>query len=144
MQEQERYLDTADHTVVIEPMRRQHWIYDGADWKHEGSVQRAIRFERRALQWAQDWEKGDERMPLVYLPTTRELDSLNKWTNPPADRHCPGFQHAFLSADRLPAISKLLYDNVLPNKSFGDIEHEVRETERRQAHRLFDTSGSIR
>lgn len=132
-------MDTGGVTVTVDPMRNEHWIYDG-DTKHEQSQQRGLTYDRAAFSRALGWEAADKGQPAFFMPTVRQLDVAQKYNAPPTDPKCPGW----LSDGKLPVILQQLYDGSLQNKSVGVIEHEMREAERRASTRLFDTSGYTR
>lgn len=142
---QEVYISWGDHTVTVDPMRRDPWIYDGDNQYHQG-VRRGAEFDRIAYEQSLGWEKALQGRPSVFLPTSHMLDSALKYPIPQGQR-CRGWRNYKRDEDRfgyLPVISQYLYENALQNKSVGDIEHEMRESDRRIAARLFDTSGYTR
>lgn len=131
---------TDDVTMTIDPIARDHWIYDGSN-NHARSQERGTAHDMLAMQRAMNWHKAQHGEVTTFMPTVRQLDVMDKFASKPADRHCPGFTHA---SGSLPVIAKQLYNGSLMNKAFGQIEHETREAERRIAHRLFDKSGYTR
>ena len=137
----ERFMDTGDHTVTIDPMKRDQWIFDGYN-KHNQSQKRGLVYDKIAFQQVLGWENADKGSPSFFMPTVRQLDVMNKYTNPPTDPNCPGYRGPRLG--KLPVISQQLYDGSLQNKSEAVIEHEMREAARRESARLFDTSGYTR
>lgn len=134
-------MDKMTDTMMIDPMRNAYWVYDNSE-RHTVSQQRGHENATSAYNRALNWERSDAGEPVHYTPSSRELDKSLKYTNPPTDRHCPGFDGPRLGL--LPAVTAMVYDNSLPNKANGDIAHEMRESERRLAHRLFDTTGNTR
>ena len=132
-----QYQDTGDHTVVVDPVHRDAWIYDGSTRPAESQA-RGLAFDHDAFRRALQYESEDRiDRPDVYLPTTRQLDALPKF-------HVPEICPVGPRPGRLPVIAQQLYDGTLTNKGTGEIEHEQREAARRSGARLYDTSGYTR
>ena len=124
---------TDDQPVMVDPIRRNHWIHDGHD-RHFQSVARGQLLDNAALQRSIRWHNADQGPPTFFLPTLS-----GQFPARPTDPGCPGFQ-SYWRSNRLPVISQQIYDNELLNKSVGVIEHEQREASRFVASRLFDKS----
>lgn len=142
---QDVYLDSGDYTVTIDPINRDSWIYDGdPDWKR--SAVRGLVFDHIAYKRALNWEKADHGEVTPFLPTVSMIDAADKYSIPIGSK-CLGWAGNRRDPSRfgkLPVIMQQLYDGTLINKSAAEIEHEQREHERRNAARLFDTSGYTR
>jgi len=118
----ERFVDWGDHTTVVDPIRRDHWIYDGSE-RHSHSQKRGMREDVRAMERGHGWQEAHQNTPTLYLPTTHELDMLNKFTyrdcgNEAAARHGlqPPYKQTSESArnggtgdGQLPVITGLFY-----------------------------------
>lgn len=133
----EAFVNTGDHTVVVDPIRRDAWIYDGSE-KHRHSQKRGMGADVVAMQRSMNWDAADQRPITMYLPTTRELDVKTKFASRVSTKH------DVPTDGELPVISHMLYSGELQNKSAGDIEHEMRMANRLAGNRIFDTSGKAR
>jgi hypothetical protein len=135
------FMDTGDVTVTVDPIRREHWVYDGYN-KFDQSQERGLTYDKVAFQRALNWENADHGVPSLFMPTTRQLDMALKFPSKPED--CPG-KHGYGSRNgQLPIVTQQLYEGMLLNKSTGVIEHEMREAARRESVRLYDKSGYTR
>lgn len=144
MEAQHVYLPSDDVTITVDPIRDDLWIYDGHERKFDMSRQKGWEYDLNSIRMGLDWDKAHNSTPIeLYMPSTRHLDSLKKFNEPQGSR-CRGWNGQERDPARwglLPAITQMLYDGKLPNKSAGDIEAEMREAERRLAGRVFDRSG---
>ena len=143
----DQWVDWGDHTVQVDPVGNKQWIHDSHDG-HARSESRARAFDARDVRELIGWERDHSGVDALtfYSPTTRELDRADKFTTP-IGKGCRSWRGVRRDASRfgeLPTIEALKYEGRLLNKSLGDIEAEMREAERRQAHRLFDRSGYSR
>lgn len=144
---QKVYLPTDDVTVTIDPVTRDHWIYDGGHQKYQNSAARGMRFDEKAFQEVLGWEKGHSQgKPIEYFqPTSAMIDGMDKFAEPRLD--CRGWMGQRRDPARygeLPAVFQRRYDGNWVDKGRGDIEHEMREADRRAGDRLFDKSGRCR
>ena len=153
----ERFVDWGDHTVVVDPITRDHWIYDGYS-KHAQSQNRGMAEDAKSILKGEGWHEAHHGTPSMYLPTTREIDMAEKYTyrvcgneaaaahdlQPPYAQTSQSARQGGVGDGRLPVVDGLLYWGRLQNKSTGGIEHEMREAERFIGTRLFDTSGYSR
>lgn len=141
----ETFVDWGQHTVVVDPIHRDYWIYDGSN-AHERSQVRGMAEDVKAIRRASNWERADQNPLSMYLPTTREIDVLDRFTCRGTENERSGKTHhdARPSNGQLPVISDFMYSGSLQNKSKGVIEHEIREANRYAGNRLFDTSGYTR
>lgn len=143
----DQWVSWGDHTVQVDPVGNKQWIHDSHDG-HARSEARGRGFDARDVRHLIGWEKahGGVKDIEFYSPDTSELDRADKFSAP-LGRGCRswrGFQRDDSRYGALPTIEALKYEGRLPNKSTGEIEAEIREAERRQAHRLFDRSGYTR
>ena len=135
------FVEAGDVTITVDPIRRDHWIYDGHT-RHEQTQERGLRYDTEAFRQVLNWEKAGHSAVSFFNPTVRQLDSLSKFASREPEPHCPGFTSSRVG--KLPVILQQLYQGSLQNKSTATIEHEMREADRRSASRLFDTSGYTR
>lgn len=149
MNEQERYLDTGDHTVTIDPINRDAWItyQDDGYYRHQESMLKGLAFDRRAMQEAKTIVEARHSRPSLFMPTTGVIDGMDKFAEPMKDG-CRGVSWRGYIRDSnryglLPTISQMLYDNSLINKSVGDIEHEMREANRTLDARMYLKDGRL-
>jgi len=143
----DQWVDWGDHTVQVDPVGNKQWIHDSHDG-HQRSEVRGRAYDARDVQHMLGWEKAHGWVGGLdyYSPSTVELDAAEKYSAP-LGRGCRswrGFQRDSGDFGKLPVIEALKYEGGLPNKSTGEIEAEMREAGRRQAHRLFDRSGYTR
>jgi hypothetical protein len=155
----EQFVDWGGVTIMVDPIRNDQWIYDGAGDRHKASQSRGMMEDYKSMMRANGWQDAHHDTPQMYLPTTQDIDNIEKYTyrecgNEAAAGHDlivpyrPGMESARrggeLGNGRLPVISGLMYSGALQNKSTGIIEHEIREAERYTNTRLFDRSGLCR
>lgn len=128
-------------TVYIEPTRRHYVPSDDSDWyKLEQSENRRAMMDRIAMEGTVGPVQIVPPPNRPFKPTVSMLKGLGLFPSREDEPHCP----AFNADHKLPSISQLIMDNLLPDKPIGDIEHEMREADRTTAHRLFDRSGNFR
>ena len=132
--------DDNDMPMVIDPVERDSWIYEGSD-RHKNSQARGNYFDNRAL--VESIRAHESHLPqLQYTrPTSTEIDALNKYSNQFFFDKCNGRVRDKSRDGMLPAVFKQIYEGSLQNKSTGDIEHEIREAERYANNRLFTRGG---
>lgn len=143
-----KFYDSDTGTVTVDPINRDSWILDDSH-RFVNSAARGIHFDTKALKESLRPESAPELS--MFVPTTAMLDSADKWPIP-NDRECKQWSAADGSVvlrnparyGKLPVVSQHIYDQDLLDKSIGQIEHEIREAERRQATRLFDRTGNCR
>ena len=135
--------DDNDMPIVVDPVGRDSWVYEGSD-RHKVSQQRGNYFDNRAL--VESIRYHESHLPTVQYtrPTSAQIDALSKYSNQFFFDKCNGRVRDKSRDGLLPAVSKQIYDGSLPNKSAGDIEHEIREAERYAGNRLFSQSGPTR
>jgi len=145
--EQEVFLPTTDVTVTVDPINREHWIYDGSGFDaHKRSVQRGLQFDRTAFNKTLKWYEASHGAVSLFQPTVAMIDTMDKFAMP-IGSDCQGWAGYKRDPSRfgkLPVIKQALYDGKYINKSKGEIEHEMREADRLAAGRLFDQSGYTR
>tara|TARA_R100000951_G_scaffold111779_1_gene111194 strand:+ start:1190 stop:1684 length:495 start_codon:yes stop_codon:yes gene_type:complete len=153
----ERYVDWDGVTVVVDPIRRDHWIYDGYS-KHTQSQNRGMAEHIAAIQRSENWQRDDQVVTALFTPTLNQLDRMHKFAsrdcgNEAAVRHglkklkckyTPESARDGGGDGHLPVIERLKYFGTLQNKSTGTIEHEIREADRYMGTRLYDTNGYTR
>ena len=133
-----------DVTVTVDPIRRDSWIYDG-ERDHKLSQMMGDKQDMLAIQRSLNWEKAHTPKTSLFLPTTGMIDGICQSSCfAPAfkDNHEPGFYNE--RRGKFPVITQLLYDGSIEGKGRGEIEHEMREADRRSGARLFDKSGYSR
>ena len=111
------------------------------------TMERSADLDHKAMLQSMSWHNTQLGPVHPYLPSSRELDTAFKWPIPQGYGCQVGMHGEARDSTRfglLPSITQLIYDASLPDKSKGDIEHEMREASRRESHRLFDTSGYCR
>ena len=142
------YLGDDSQPMTVEPMRtRDRWITEANGWQHKETAHRGAEFDRKAMKESESWYLAQQGPISFFTPSTRQFDVADKWPIPQGYGCQMGMHGERRDPSRwgmLPSIKQMLYDASLPNKSRGDIEHEMREASRREAHRLFDTSGYCR
>jgi hypothetical protein len=142
------YLGGDDQPVTVDPMRlRERWVTDDDGYRHKTTQERSRKIDHEAMMMSQSWFVPQQGPIAFYKPTTRQLDVLEKWPIPEGMGCLFGMHGETRDPSRfgkLPSIAQFVYNGSLSDKSQGDIEHEMREAERRQSHRLFDTSGYTR
>lgn len=131
------YNNEDDITVTVDPIRRDHWVYDGYD-KHAATSQRGEALNRAAYFDLASWDPNGVTAPSFFMPTIRQIDVADKYVVQPTDPFCPGWEGP--RSGKLPVIMQQLYDGSLINKSVGVIDHERREAARTESARIFDTS----
>ena len=130
------YNNDDDITVTVDPIRRDHWNYDGYG-QHAWSSSRGDRLDRAAYLELAAWDPNGVPAPNFYAPTIRQIDVAPKFPSQPED--CPE-RYKGPRTGKLPVIMQQLYEGSLINKSIGVIEHERREAARKESARIFDTS----
>ena len=143
----DQWVDWGDHTIQVDPVGNKQWIHDSHDG-HARSEARGRAYDAREVRHLVGWEQAHSGAADVefYAPSTWELDGADKFTSP-LGRGCRSWRGVQRDESRygaLPTIEALKYEGRLPNKSTGEIEAEMREAERRRAHRIFDRSGYTR
>ena len=141
------YLLSEDQPFTVDPVTRDRWITPGAEDKHHFSVQRGEELDAKAMLKSIEWFKSHQGEIPFFSPNTRMLDVASKWPIPQSrgclfDMH--GNRRDPTRFGRLPTIAQFRYDGALQDKARGDIEHEMREADRRMAGRVFDTDGYTR
>ena len=138
-----QYLDWGDVTRTLDPMRNQQWIYDSDTFKHGKAVARGLALNHVAFSDLQNWDKSDVNVQPFHV-TSKMLDDADKMSEPRLGSVWRGYERDTSRFGKLPVITQKIYDNSLPNKSRGDIEHEMRESDRRAAGRVYDRTGNWR
>ena len=134
----DQWVDWGDHTVQVDPIRNQAWIYDDSE-RHVMSANRGRRYDAADVAKLLGWEKSQSQVQLE--PREATVTEINRCDLYPAPCNC-GVYARFKDADgELPTITALLYENRLSEKTYGDIEAEMREHERRRGARLFSKSN---
>ena len=145
--EQKVYLWTDGEPMTVDPIDRDRWITEANGWQHKQSVTRRELLNQEALIQSMPWHLRQQGEVRFSAPTVGELNAAPKWPIPESFGCRVGMHGALRDTTRfgkLPVIEQMIYDGSLQNKSKGDIEHEIREAERRHSHRLFDTNGYTR
>ena len=148
--------------ITVDPVRRDHWQYDGglqhADSRARGAALdvKAANDSRGALSYATEENFYEPRAFNFFIPAPCGLSGWkglhgDKWKNErsiyestrtnPWNLHKQSYTQMPSS---FPAVSQLRRDARLPEKTRGQIEAEMRISERRQGDRLFDKSGGKR
>jgi hypothetical protein len=142
------YLGGDDQPIVVDPIRlRERWITDDDGYTHKETQVRSAQLDHEAMEGSKSWFVPQQGPVSFFKPTTRQLDVAAKWPIPQGIGCLLGMHGEIRDPSRfgkLPSIAQFIYDGSLSDKSKGDIEHEMREADRRQSHRLFDTSGYTR
>ncbi len=142
----EVFLPTDDVTIQVDPVNRDQWIYDGIDNRFRDSRLRGLAFDRDAFKKSKAWFEADHGSISFFSPTVSQLNQLPQYAAP-MGQDCLGwgpFKRDPTRFGKLPAIEQTLRSGGYINKSHGEIEHEIREAERRHAGRVFDKDGFTR
>ena len=141
----EQFVDWGDHTVTVDPIRRDHWIYDDGE-RHALSQRRGASQDAAFVNELASAGVYTESQS-TYMPTTRDIDALGRFSSGRSGnptmlargwRVAPGEREG-----KRPVIAQMKYDGVLPNKSRAQIALEMKEAERRISARTFDKSDRI-
>ena len=136
-----------DVTVTVVRDRRSYWVTDGKVELHYKAAKRGEKLEAEAVALAKNWAKSEHVKQLsLYMPTVAVIDGLDKF-GMRESTSCKSWRGNVRDTARygkLPVHQQMIWDNALPNKSVGVIEHEDRESERRLGARLYDRSGNWR
>jgi len=138
--------DFSDDTVVVDPMRTQRWLTDvvGVDVYNKSNL-RKREFNAQGYDRALKAIEFPEPHKL-FMPTSAQIDKMPKW-----QAHCGvyepsrrGVYRDVRRAKQLPIHLAAKYAGVLNEKDQGDIEIEIRESNRKLLDRVFDCSGNCR
>ena len=140
-------MDVTDDTVTVDPMRYNRWITDPVGLRvYNESNLRKREFNAQGFQRAKAGLIDCPQPQSLFLPTTHQLDQIPHWQT-----HCGVYQPSRRGVYRdlsrvkmLPLHLAAKYSGVLTNKSSGDIELEIRESNRKLLDRVFDCSGYCR
>ena len=140
----DKWLDGGDHTTQIDPISNKQWVHDTHDG-HAASEQRARGYDAARVQNLVGWENlhGGNAEIAFFEPSTTVLDSMEKFAVPESERgrSWRGIIRDSSRIGRLPVIEAQKYDGALGELGRGEIERDIRESERRVAHRLFGREG---
>jgi len=137
-----------DVTVTVDPMRNHRWIRDGDSERHAATAARAFNLKKGVTSELANWHQINSNHP--YLAAVPEVLKSVKGTIafPSRDdnrgegsysgpHHHRGAERDMTRHMALPAISHLLREGKLAEKSIGHIEAEMREAERTRGARIF-------
>ena len=137
---QEQWVNWGDHTITVDPMKFDHWIMDHGE-QHVAGQKRGRMLDRKLVSQLQGWQNESHQAPYVlFTPSQSTIAGLDRFSVP-LQQGCRVYRGVKRDESRfgmLPSISAQLYDNVLPNKSTSEIEHEMLEEARLADERLFD------
>lgn len=138
-------LDEADDTITVDHTKQSDlWIRaDGALLSNFQTVRRGAALDNREVERVAATAAKFEPDFLTYMPTTYDLDSLDKysrrgfqcWRGEDKDRSREG---------KLPVFLQMIYDHALPDKSLRQIEFEQLQADRRIDARVNSTRGWTR
>ena len=134
----DQWVDWGGHTITVDPMGNKQWIHDSHDG-YQRSEERGRSYDADEVQKLQGWENDDTAAWKYYAPSLQEIDRLDKYTMP-MQAGCRMWRGTERDSSRfglLPSIEAMKRDGSLVEKGISQIEAEVREEERRRAHRLF-------
>ena len=145
-----QWLDWGDVTATVDPIRNTHWINDDSERHHE-THSRGAKYDAARVRDMIGWEEraaAEHRRPVPFTPSSSSFDSVRKWGAREEETGlCANTRGGGWNMDRfnkLPVLFAKMYDGSLPNKSQGQIEAEMRESARRQSHRIFSREGLSR
>ena len=141
-------------TYVVDPIKRDAWIHDGEN-DHQASQARGRVLDEAARVKS---SKSINTAPPVpyYTPSVADVKGVGgEYAH--ANWGLSGWRGIYngvdwrdektgvtKSASTYPAITKLKLEDRIPEKSRGQIEAEIRQSERLHSDRLFDRSGGLR
>lgn len=140
------FVDTGDVTIQVDPVKQDMWIHDGYHEKWVNSQVNSAQYDLTAMRRALGWERSDASEVKMFMPTGAMLDSASKYPVPEGARS-RGYNGQIRESQRygqLPVIAQQIYDGTLTNKSAAEIEHEMREADRRLGERLYNRDGYSR
>ena len=124
------WLDSGDVTETVEPQRLRRWIdsenrpSDEFDLHYQKELQRSVDDFKRLEGWQGDFEAWYNSLEISMFNTPHPFSYAH-----PETFCANGRQPKSKRKDKLPVITRHLYfEN--KSKSMGDIENEMRETER--------------
>ena len=157
-------------TQVVDPVRRDAWVYDGRETHDMGRARQHLLHEQ-AQRHATNVPPPHEESPnfdpscshikAIGHEFTAATSGMSGWRglerpgydwrsdkhhiDPTAkDMWAASHSGAPYHNGMLPAISQLIKDDRLPYKSRGQIEAEMRQSDRLKDSRIFDRSGGRR
>jgi len=136
----DQWVDWGDVTMTVDPQKNDMWNYDGYD-RQIDSAARGRHYEAKHVNDLKSVVDATHVDSNYYLPV---LTALSDRFTAPIGAGCHSWRGAKRDPSRLgrlPSITAMVYDNSLQNKSHGEIEREMRESERTRHHRLYDRGG---
>ena len=129
-----------DVTVTVDPIKNAHWVRDDSH-RHPASVHKGALKDHAGVMRAVSIIKKGSKVPRTYMPTTKDIDRLDKYSSLDISNSTRG-HHYPSRPGKLPGFTKMIYDGDLYRMTY------TTETERLQyapaRDRRFDCSGPCR
>ncbi len=126
-----QHFDNGEHTVSIDPIRNNPWIYAGAQDKHHEHVHathdRNTTFLQRTINSLANTQPHDEAVE--FTPTAEQLDAMPNFASRPFEHE--RWRGALPRRGMMPAINQLHRDGALldmPKHYLAKMAYENRKT----------------
>jgi hypothetical protein len=139
------YVNGEVGTVTIDPIKNSAWILN-ADDRHPHSVHRGALKDHAAVMRTLSLLKQVPPPEHNVMPTTAEINKLQLFTPHCVANSTRGNMRIGRTGrvGELPTITKLLYENKLPDPLDWQIDAQVQLERRSVLNRAFDCSGPCR
>ena len=134
---QDQWLDWGDHTIQVDPIGNKQWVHDTHDG-HKRTEARGRGYDAAEVSKLVGWQNSHSGLmphteyykpgPIkeYFFPQTCIINDA--WR---------GAKRSKSGLGKLPAISAMIHNNELEDKSIGQIESEMREHDRTSSARIF-------
>ena len=127
-------------TQTVDPMKHKSWLHDSNTEQHQQMVATERTYNRADVTRLLAWERSQDNTRDNYItPSTATLNGMDPFPGPCASKLWYWGQGKTALDGKRPAISALIHEGKLPDKSKGQIEAEMRESGRSSAARLFSS-----
>ena len=128
----DQWLNWGDHTVTVDPIGNKKWILESDTEGHSQSIARKRRFDAANVTRLIGWQdRHSPAPPTLFEPVIGGLDLYSE----PMGKGCKQWRGQVRDSSRygmLPVVTQLIRDRAFKEKSTGEIQHEMREAERRR------------